>query len=99
MDDKDARLRRKQRLSEIIEVGAATDSISRLYDLINSLAIVINLIVSVIYTFEAPRTQYGSWLASIEAVTVAFFTVDYCLRLWTAQCLRPKLPPFQATLR
>ncbi len=99
MDDKDARLRRKQRLSEIIEVGAATDSISRLYDLINSLAIVINLIVSVIYTFEAPRTQYGSWLSSIEAVTVAFFTVDYCLRLWTAQCLRPKLPPFQATLR
>ena len=42
---------------EIIEVGAATDSISRLYDLINSLAIVINLIVSVIYTFEAPRTR------------------------------------------
>ncbi len=89
---------RKRRVHEIIEVGASDDFISRLYDLINSLAIVVNLTVSVIETFEDLRAQYGPWLVWIEAATVAFFAVDYGLRLWTAQCLHPKLPPAKATL-
>ena len=65
-------LRRRRRLHEIIEVGASYDRTSRLYDLTNSLAIVVNLIVSVLYTFESIRTVYGPWLLSVEAATVAF---------------------------
>ena len=89
----------KKRLSEIIEVGSSTDFISRLYDVINSLAIVVNLTVSIVYTFEELRSRYGGWLVGVEAATVAFFAVDYCLRLWTAQCLHPKLPPLRGTLK
>ena len=92
-------LRRRRRLHEIIEVGASYDRTSRLYDLTNSLAIVVNLIVSVLYTFESIRTVYGPWLLSVEAATVAFFAVDYCLRLWTARFLHPKLPESRALLK
>ena len=46
--------RRKKRLSEIIEVGYIDDPISRLYDIINALAIVVNLTASILYTFAAP---------------------------------------------
>lgn len=99
MSDKSLWYRRKKRLSEIIEVGASEDSISRLYDLVNSLAIVVNLCASVAYTFEEIRGSYGGALLSVETVTVAFFAVDYCLRLWTAQCLHPGLSPVRAVLK
>lgn len=82
---------RRKRVHDIIEVGSLEDRISRFYDLINSMSIVVNLMVSILYTFEGFRLQFGPWLLSIEAVTVAFFTVDYGLRLWTARCSWPKL--------
>ena len=99
MADKNRLYSHKKRLSEIIEVGSSTDFISRLYDVINSLAIVVNLTASIVYTFEELRSRYGGWLVGVEAATVAFFAVDYCLRLWTAQCLHPKLPPLRGTLK
>ena len=83
--------RRKKRLSEIIEVGYIDDPISRLYDIINALAIVVNLTASILYTFAEVRALCGPPLLTVEAVTVAFFFVDYCLRLWTAPVLAPKL--------
>ena len=87
---------RRRRVHDIIEVGSSGDQVSRLYDLINSLAIVVNLAVSVLYTFEECRGCFGPWLLSVEAVTVAFFTVDYCLRLWTAGVSHPGLPEWRA---
>ncbi|MCI9157169.1 MAG: potassium channel protein [Lawsonibacter sp.] len=99
MADRNMQLSRKKRLSEIIEVGASEDLVSRLYDLVNSLAIVINLAASIAYTFEEARLAWGGLLVSVETVTVAFFAVDYCLRLWTSQCLHPKLPPARALLK
>ena len=82
---------RRKRVFEIIEIGAPEDYVSRIYDFFNSMAIVVNLVVSVMYTFQSTREKYGATLLTIEAVTVAFFAVDYALRLWTAKFLRPKL--------
>ena len=98
MSKQEKLLSRKKRLLEIIEVGAAEDLTSRLYDILNSLAIVVNLTVSILYTFAELRGQYGSWLTAVEGVTVAFFAVDYCLRLWTSPCLHPKLAPGKAAV-
>ena len=91
--------RRKKRLSEIIEVGYINDPISRLYDIINALAIVVNLTASILYTFAEVRALCGPPLLTVEAVTVAFFAVDYCLRLWTAPVLAPKLSGGRAALK
>ena len=84
--------RRRKRVFEIIEIGAPEDYVSRIYDFFNTLSIVVNLTVSVMYTFQSMREEYGPVLVSVEAVTVAFFAVDYLLRLWTAHFLRPALP-------
>jgi len=99
MADYDIRLRRKKRVFEIIEVGSSEDRASRLYDLLNSTSIVVNLAASILYTFEEFRSTFGGWLLSVEAVTVAFFTLDYCLRLWTSHFLAPKLPNWKACWR
>ena len=81
---------RRKRTFEIIEIGAPEDRISRAYDVVNMTSIVINLLVSILYTFENIRNEHGALLLSVEAATVAFFAVDYGLRLWTAKCRYPK---------
>ncbi len=86
----------RRRIFEIIETSAREDSTGRLYDMVNTLAIVVNLVVSVLYTFEEVRSSYGSILLSVEAVTVAFFTVDYVLRVLTAHYLYPRLSEARA---
>lgn len=87
---------RRRRIFEIIEIGPQEDRISRTYDLTNLLSIVVNLLVSILYTFDDIRLQYGTLLLTIESVTVAFFAVDYCLRLWTARCRSPKSSEIKA---
>ncbi len=84
-------LRRRKRLFEIIEVGTDFDYVSRAYDYVNAGSIVLNLIISILYTFADIREQYGSWLQIAECVTVAFFGIDYVCRLITARYLYPTL--------
>ncbi len=84
-------LRRLRRLFEIIEVGNDLDHASRAYDYVNAFTIIINLVVSVLYTFADIREQFGTILLVTEAVTVLFFTVDYVFRLLTARFLYPEL--------
>ena len=80
---------RRKRVYEIVNVGAAEDFTSRAYDFLNTFAIVVNLAVSVLYTFREAREAYGGLLLGVEAVTTAFFAVDYALRVWTARFLYP----------
>ncbi len=83
--------RHRRRLFEIVEVGNDIDWISRGYDFLNTFVIILNLAVSILYTFDEIRGTYGFWLLIIEKVTIAFFFIDYILRLWTAKYLYPEL--------
>lgn len=87
---------RRKRAFEIIEVGTDYDYPSRLYDFLNAFAIVINMTVSIMYTFGEMREQYGYWLLLIEEITVAFFGIDYLLRIWTAKFLYPEVSELHA---
>ena len=80
-------IKNRKRLFEIIEVGNDLDMASRSYDIINALSIVINLVASILYTFEGIRETSGTLLLLIERITVAFFFIDYILRVITAKYL------------
>lgn len=86
----------QKRIFNIIEIGNHGDFLSRAYDLINVLAILLNLAASVMYTFEDLRLAYSGFLLTVEGVTVAFFTLDYILRVWTARFLYPEETPRSA---
>lgn len=88
--------KRKQRVFGIIEIGTHYDYASRAYDFFNALSILVNLTVSILYTFNDIEAKYGTLLLDIEAFTVATFLIDYLLRIWTSQCLHPELTPLQA---
>lgn len=83
-------LKRRKRLFEILEVGNDLDYISRGYDYINACSIIINLTVSIMYTYANLRAQYGTVFLWVERITVVFFCMDYIMRIWTAKFLHPE---------
>ena len=87
---------RRRRLSEILEAGTAEDLVSRVYDVFSTLMTLTNVAVTVLYTFDKMEWNYGDTLLLIEAITVAFFAVEYVLRLWTAQFIHPNLSEWNA---
>jgi len=89
----------RKRIFQIIEVGSLDDYPSRIYDFVNMLAIVVNLMLSILYTFEEFRVPYGHMALTIEAVTVAFFALDYLLRLFTAKIKFPKFSEPKALVK
>ncbi|MGN0205414.1 MAG: ion transporter [Coprococcus sp.] len=90
---------RRQRLAQIVEVGGADDMISRSYDFFSTIMLIINLIVTILYTFDSMEAHYGVFLLSAEAITVAFFAIDFILRLLTAKCMHPGLSEGRAILK
>lgn len=82
--------RKRKRLFEIIEVGSCFDKASKAYDYFSIVAIVVNLIVSVLYTFDEIKTDFGQCMLIIEQLTVAIFAIDYILRVITAKFLYPE---------
>ena len=95
-EKKDSLYELRKNIFDIIEVGGKETWISRSYDVLSAVAIIVNLVVTFMYTFDDMRAAHGSLLLSIEAVTIAFFGIDYVLRLWTASFNYPNKPPVRA---
>lgn len=91
--------KRRQRLFHIIEVGSDFDEHSRWYDYENAAAILINLAVTIMLTFEELRASYGGVLEVILHITLLFFIQDYIFRLWTAKYQYEALPEWKAILK
>lgn len=81
----------RKNLFTILEIGHGEDWISRSYDILNTMMIVVNLVVSIMGTFDRIQSRYSELLLIIELITVMFFAADYVLRLWTAKFLYPRL--------
>ena len=86
----------RRKLANIMKVGATDEKFSREYDIISTLAVIVNICAVVMFTFDSMELNYGPLLLKIESVTVAFFAIDYVLRLWTAYFNFPGLTEGQA---
>lgn len=86
------------RLYEIVEVGVSDDHVSRLYDFAGVLCVLLNLVISILLTYDGVAASYGTLLLTVETVTVLFFTVDYVLRIATSRYLKPHLDVPRAAL-
>lgn len=86
----------RRKLASIIKVGAVDEHFSRAYDFVNILAVLLNICCVILFTFDYMEDNYGTLLLTVEAVTVAFFAVDYVLRVWTAYYTFPGNTELQA---
>ena len=89
--------KRRKRAAAIVEMGSGRDWVSRGYDIASCLVLLVNITVTILYTFEGAKARCGPGLLLMEAVTVAFFAVDYVLRVWTAPEINPQSSAFRAT--
>ena len=87
----------RRRISEIIEVGSTDDVPSRTYDMLSTMMLLVNVAVTIMYTFDSMELKHGDILLLLEAITVAFFAVDYCLRVWSAPFQFPTVSEGRAT--
>lgn len=79
---------KKKRIFDIIQIGYAGDVASRTFDIAITAAIIINLFIAIFDTFEQ-SIPYQPVLDVIEWITVIGFTIEYILRVWTAEYLYP----------
>lgn len=91
--------KRRKRLFELVEIGSNYDASCWGYDFFNTFTIILNLVVSIMYTFDRMEQQYGSLLLGLERFTVAFFAVDFVLRVITARYLYPDVTPVRAVFK
>lgn len=73
----------------MVSVGVVDEPINQAYDIISTGALIANLVVGVMATFENLNAVYGDLFIMIEQATVFFFGIDYLLRVLTASELYP----------
>ncbi|SDA51720.1 voltage-gated potassium channel [Butyrivibrio sp. INlla18] len=89
----------KAKIFNMVSVGVIDEPINKFYDVISIIAIILNLAAAFAITFDYMEEHYKGLLLAIEAVTTAFFAVDYVLRIVSANELYPKLSEGKSIIR
>ncbi len=76
--------RRRRRVYEILEPAAPGDRASHIVDMLLLFLIVANVIALVMETVEPIRASAPAFFFWLERTTIALFSVEYLLRLWSA---------------
>ena len=88
----------KRKIFEIIQPDCGNSSMSRAFDFFITGLILVSVIAVFAGTFElsagASRT-----LETIEKIASVAFTIEYALRIFTADLLRPELPPWKSRVK
>lgn len=87
----------RKRIYRIITIGYTDDVPSRLFDAVIAVSILLNLFIIFFETFES-SAKYIGLLNIIEFVTIVIFTVEYILRLMTADFEKPGRRSYAAAL-
>ena len=80
----------RAKLFRMVSVGVIDEPVNQAYDVISTGALIANLAVAVMATFDNLSAAYGNIFSGVEHVTVAFFAVDFVLRVLTAPELYPQ---------
>lgn len=79
---------KREELFRIISIGNKSDLPSRIFDIALVIVIICNLAVTLLSTFYY-WDRYKGVLDTIEFITIILFTIEYILRLLTADFLYP----------
>lgn len=88
----------KKRLFEIIQAANPNDKASRVFDISLMTLIIFNVFLVIADTFVLPETL-KKISSTIETVSVIIFSIEYVLRIWTADLLFPDKKVWKARLK
>ena len=90
--------RAKTAIFRTIEPAEDGDIVSKAFDIIIIGLIIINIGMVIAETFDL-SDRIRHLFSVLEAISVAVFTLEYALRVWTADLIRPQMAPAKARLR
>ena len=90
--------RLRKRLFEIIQIGRNEDLPSRIVDIFLAVVIIINILTLFLDSFDE-LSAYKELFKFCEIFTISVFTVEYVLRIWTADFLYPKFGKHRSRLK
>jgi voltage-gated potassium channel len=85
----------RQRAHEILAVAQNGDAASRLFDVCLLALITLNLLAVIAESVQSLQSAYATWFRAFEVFSVAAFTLEYLLRVWS--CVED--PRYQAALK
>ena len=88
----------KKRIFDIIQIGELDDMPSRLFDFFIITAILLNITVLFLKTFDS-LLKFTTLFEAVEYATTAIFIIEYALRLWTANFLYKEASPMIARIK
>lgn len=88
----------KNRIFKIIQIGNREDIPSTIFDIFIIICIVCNLAVVLLTTFSGLAGIYDA-LMIVDFITVVIFSIEYVLRVWTADLLYPEKTPVRARFK
>lgn len=74
----------RRRVYEIMEIGHGDDRASRFFDIFIVSLILLNVAAFIAETVPSLYASYHAYFFAFELFSVAIFTVEYALRLWTS---------------
>lgn len=86
-----------KRVNEIIDKGEEGDTLSKIYDIVSVLLILLSVSFILIETFAIPQWLRGT-LHGFEVGIASLFAIEYILRVWTAPYEYPDLRPDKARM-
>ena len=88
----------KKRIYEIISKDEDGDVLSKIYDILSVVLIGVSLVIIILDTFNLPDGLHNA-LVVIEYVIAIIFTIEYVLRVWTAEFEYPECNPDKAKMK
>jgi voltage-gated potassium channel len=76
-------MRARIRIHQILEIASTEDRTSKLFDLFILSLVALNVVAVIVETMEPIRVRFAAELGLFEAFSVAVFSVEYLLRLWS----------------
>ena len=79
----------KKRIFEIISRAENGDRASRAFDVSIMALIIVSILSIILQSYASLATRYAKAFSILETITVGVFTIEYLLRIWTADLLYP----------
>ena len=79
----------KKRVFEIVNKAEEGDHASKIFDWSIMLLIALSILSIVFESFAEIQAKWHATFQAFEIITVAVFTIEYILRIWTADLLYP----------
>lgn len=89
----------RRKVFNIIQLNEQSDRRNKVFDLFILILIIINTSLIIIETFDGVASELKNIFHYIEIFTVIVFTIEYLLRIWTANYLYPNKKPFIARIK